>query len=467
MVHTCDPEHEDEDQYRPKFTCSICNKTFGTIWQLHDHFDKCSQDDSFIYFKKYKIVFPLSSLWAFITLRDFSTIKEFSLNSEPNGISGNHQANIGKLLTESCRRYSSTDQLSHETHDGKEYKNDLSDINDLEPLIGDKDKNVTCSLRLTKSTIRKKEGQKRGKKNVRKAKIELIKPSRVKQRKSNRLIVRTGIQTRYSIRKCLNKVDDKDQHAEEFTEIKVHSEDSSITNCEETVIDDRPKIGKAKHMTGKLSQKTEHANGSLVAEPEVECSDLTSNNKSPSNQQYSKSCESTEPEERVESAQVPGSITTMTNTSTSITGKEKTDILMLDFKTKKPGRKKGSSKLQMPKKPQTSRNAVESKFSDTREAQNQQTTESENSPIKKKLGRKKQDLDVCTICGKKMKRIKMKVHMISHSDVRPYKCKFCPKTYKYPDHLAVHVKSHLDVLPYYCEVCGQGFIEANRYLFRS
>ncbi|XP_045169858.2 zinc finger protein 112-like [Mercenaria mercenaria] len=64
----------------------------------------------------------------------------------------------------------------------------------------------------------------------------------------------------------------------------------------------------------------------------------------------------------------------------------------------------------------------------------------------------------CPHCGKFLKPYKLKVHLISHMEDRPFQCDLCPKSYKYQGHLESHKASHQEVKPFYCEMCGKGYV---------
>ncbi|KAL4222443.1 hypothetical protein ACF0H5_018482 [Mactra antiquata] len=84
-------------------------------------------------------------------------------------------------------------------------------------------------------------------------------------------------------------------------------------------------------------------------------------------------------------------------------------------------------------------------------------------PNVSKPGRKsKKPFEVeCPYCSKLMRPCRLKQHMISHTDERPFKCDVCPKTYKSRYHLNEHKAIHEEVKPYYCEFCGKGVTSAS------
>ena len=458
MFHTCHPAQGVEH----KFTCSICNKTFGTICQLHDHFVKCSQDDSFIYFKKYKVVFPLSSLWALMKSRDFSSVKEFTVNSEPNCISGNHEADLNELLIELCHSYSSTDWFPYKLQDGKEHNNDSTDTSDLGPLIGE-DKLTVSSKEITpeKLTFDGTEGEKKVRRSFKKVGKDSAKLRMIKQKLHNKLVVSTGIWSQYSVGTCLNSVSTgmcNDEHGvETLSRINSHSEDSAIKN-DQYISDGRPKNTPDINMNG-VVQKTIPVS-LVVTETDVEGSVTLVNNNIPVKKENTDSYEVTNPEAKME-------LVSDSEINTVEKGRETLETIPL--KKKLFGRRKGQAKSQrlqrssnsgIKQRKKSSDNSVKKqrkKLSDSITVK-EQNVKSQKTPVQKKCGPTRLE---CLICGRKVKNLDY--HMVSHSDVYPYKCEICPKAYKYRFHLATHLKSHSDVLPYYCEICGQGFIEACRY----
>jgi len=66
---------------------------------------------------------------------------------------------------------------------------------------------------------------------------------------------------------------------------------------------------------------------------------------------------------------------------------------------------------------------------------------------------------VCHICGMVLKNFHgLKCHvMYAHSDIRPYHCKVCNKTFKRSADLDHHTKLHMGSMDWSCEKCGKAF----------
>lgn len=93
------------------------------------------------------------------------------------------------------------------------------------------------------------------------------------------------------------------------------------------------------------------------------------------------------------------------------------------------------------------------------------------SPVKKvKIGKEKRKksprkvckrrgsvTEECPHCGKWLKPYRLKIHLVSHTEDRPFKCELCPKAYKYQSHLDSHKLGHQEVKPFYCDKCGKGY----------
>lgn len=82
----------------------------------------------------------------------------------------------------------------------------------------------------------------------------------------------------------------------------------------------------------------------------------------------------------------------------------------------------------------------------------------------RKLQKKQTSVEECPHCGKWLQPYRLKIHLVSHTDERPYMCDQCPKAYKYQGHLESHKLGHGDVKPFYCEKCGKGYTTITMYV---
>eukprot|EP01083_Nonionella_stella_P130949 397560_1 len=62
--------------------------------------------------------------------------------------------------------------------------------------------------------------------------------------------------------------------------------------------------------------------------------------------------------------------------------------------------------------------------------------------------------NLCKICGKYFKRLTR--HMVVHTDVRPFKCDVCDKTFKSRGCLTTHKHTHNK--PFKCNMCPRAFV---------
>lgn len=61
-------------------------------------------------------------------------------------------------------------------------------------------------------------------------------------------------------------------------------------------------------------------------------------------------------------------------------------------------------------------------------------------------------------CTKEFNRgDKLKAHIISHTGIKPYKCKICNKFFTRRPHLREHERTHTNSFQYSCSRCGKGF----------
>ncbi|CAH0702227.1 unnamed protein product [Spodoptera exigua] len=68
----------------------------------------------------------------------------------------------------------------------------------------------------------------------------------------------------------------------------------------------------------------------------------------------------------------------------------------------------------------------------------------------------------CDQCGKSYPPGYIRIHMLTHSNDRPYSCKFCPKKFKVPGGLHSHILwNHKRTRNHKCEVCNATFISSS------
>ncbi|XP_055793591.1 oocyte zinc finger protein XlCOF22-like isoform X1 [Salvelinus fontinalis] len=66
---------------------------------------------------------------------------------------------------------------------------------------------------------------------------------------------------------------------------------------------------------------------------------------------------------------------------------------------------------------------------------------------------------MCSVCGKAFPSGgDLQVHQRFHTGERPYQCKECDKRFFKSSHLVVHMRGHRGERPYTCNECGRGFI---------
>lgn len=76
---------------------------------------------------------------------------------------------------------------------------------------------------------------------------------------------------------------------------------------------------------------------------------------------------------------------------------------------------------------------------------------------KKKQSKRSQTMPVvCSLCGKSIRD--MKTHLkFYHGNERPFKCTFCPASFKQKVHLDTHKRQHTGEKPFVCESCGRAY----------
>ncbi|XP_026475656.1 zinc finger protein 836-like [Ctenocephalides felis] len=70
---------------------------------------------------------------------------------------------------------------------------------------------------------------------------------------------------------------------------------------------------------------------------------------------------------------------------------------------------------------------------------------------------------LCHICGYLSRNISsFQFHVLGHSNIRPFKCNACEKSYKTKTMLNKHKLSHQNEKKYKCKYCGENFTNTNR-----
>nr|XP_031842979.1 zinc finger protein 567-like isoform X1 [Nomia melanderi]XP_031842980.1 zinc finger protein 567-like isoform X1 [Nomia melanderi]XP_031842981.1 zinc finger protein 567-like isoform X1 [Nomia melanderi]XP_031842982.1 zinc finger protein 567-like isoform X1 [Nomia melanderi] len=64
----------------------------------------------------------------------------------------------------------------------------------------------------------------------------------------------------------------------------------------------------------------------------------------------------------------------------------------------------------------------------------------------------------CSICGKKWRTpAELKIHIKTHSSLKPYMCEKCGQAYKHKHALEIHVGMHNGINPFQCNFCSKSF----------
>jgi len=64
----------------------------------------------------------------------------------------------------------------------------------------------------------------------------------------------------------------------------------------------------------------------------------------------------------------------------------------------------------------------------------------------------------CLECGKEFKGMtNYKLHLLTHTQLRPYSCELCKKTFNHPTNLRAHKAIHKEKRDFICKQCGAGF----------
>eukprot|EP01083_Nonionella_stella_P261004 889280_1 len=65
---------------------------------------------------------------------------------------------------------------------------------------------------------------------------------------------------------------------------------------------------------------------------------------------------------------------------------------------------------------------------------------------------------ICELCGKDyVSKGGLKVHMLAHSDLRPFSCDICNKSFKVRHYLTSHLRRHAGIKKYACDICQKRF----------
>lgn len=65
---------------------------------------------------------------------------------------------------------------------------------------------------------------------------------------------------------------------------------------------------------------------------------------------------------------------------------------------------------------------------------------------------------ICPVCGKNVSQLSK--HLPTHSNVRKYRCSYCPKKFAHDSTCKKHIRSvHLKIKNYHCELCSESFAD--------
>ncbi|CAO1409266.1 unnamed protein product [Diamesa hyperborea] len=68
----------------------------------------------------------------------------------------------------------------------------------------------------------------------------------------------------------------------------------------------------------------------------------------------------------------------------------------------------------------------------------------------------------CNICHKKSNKLgNHKIHMLTHTGIRPHRCEVCDKTFVQKSSLKTHSRVHTGERPYVCQYCPSSFIDSS------
>lgn len=67
----------------------------------------------------------------------------------------------------------------------------------------------------------------------------------------------------------------------------------------------------------------------------------------------------------------------------------------------------------------------------------------------------------CKFCEKSFTQLGNAKTMLRHTGEKPYACQFCPKAYSCQDHLKCHTRIHTGEKPYLCHSCSKTFAYSN------